>query len=153
MNRYSKCKDITKETQISNHTAAFSESPRHEQINSDGVLLKTGLNPPVTSEIRGWLTQTSLAAVRCPDIETVLLENMVWRLISGAPGEFGAQVMLSCSPGFHLEGQRILRCLANGSWSGLEERSTCSSKTATHLCHPSISHLSISPPSITHLHF
>ncbi|XP_072565430.1 CUB and sushi domain-containing protein 1a isoform X1 [Paramormyrops kingsleyae] len=72
---------------------------------------------------RGHLPQCT--PVRCPDIETVLLENMVWRLISGAPGEFGAQVMLSCSPGFYLEGQRILRCLANGSWSGLEERSTC----------------------------
>ncbi|XP_048865206.1 CUB and sushi domain-containing protein 1-like isoform X4 [Brienomyrus brachyistius] len=96
---------------------------------NDGYRMEDGQFPTAecledgTWSSRGHLPQCT--PVRCPDIETVLLENMVWHLISGAPGEFGAQVMLSCSPGFYLEGQRILRCLANGSWSGLEERSAC----------------------------
>ncbi|XP_036402136.1 CUB and sushi domain-containing protein 1-like [Megalops cyprinoides] len=63
--------------------------------------------------------------IQCPSIETVLSEHMVWRLISGSLNEFGAQIMLSCAPGFYLGGKRIIKCLANGTWDGIEERSTC----------------------------
>ncbi|CAB1338540.1 unnamed protein product [Coregonus sp. 'balchen'] len=63
--------------------------------------------------------------IQCPNIESVLSEHMVWRLISGSLNEFGAQIMLSCTPGFYLGGQRTVKCLANGTWAGIEERSTC----------------------------
>uniref|UniRef100_A0AAZ3P372 CUB and sushi domain-containing protein 1 n=1 Tax=Oncorhynchus tshawytscha TaxID=74940 RepID=A0AAZ3P372_ONCTS len=63
--------------------------------------------------------------IQCPNIESVLSEHMVWRLISGSLNEFGAQIMLSCTPGFYLGGQRTIKCLANGTWAGIEERSTC----------------------------
>uniref|UniRef100_A0A6Q2YHZ2 CUB and Sushi multiple domains 1 n=1 Tax=Esox lucius TaxID=8010 RepID=A0A6Q2YHZ2_ESOLU len=63
--------------------------------------------------------------IQCPNIESVLSENMVWRLISGSLNEFGAQIMLSCTPGFYLGGRRTIKCLANGTWAGIEERSTC----------------------------
>ncbi|KAG9344371.1 hypothetical protein JZ751_011040, partial [Albula glossodonta] len=63
--------------------------------------------------------------IQCPSIDTLLSENMVWRLISGSLNEFGAQIMLTCTPGFYLGGRRIIRCLANGTWGGIEEKSTC----------------------------
>ncbi|KAA0717588.1 CUB and sushi domain-containing protein 1 [Triplophysa tibetana] len=63
--------------------------------------------------------------VQCPDIESMLSEHMVWRLISGQLNEFGARIMLSCSPGYYLGGRRTIKCLANATWEGLEEKSTC----------------------------
>ncbi|KTG44097.1 hypothetical protein cypCar_00037646, partial [Cyprinus carpio] len=63
--------------------------------------------------------------VQCPNIESMLSEHMVWRLISGSLNEFGAQIMLSCSPGYYLMGRRTIKCLANATWEGLEEKSTC----------------------------
>ncbi|KAL2083424.1 hypothetical protein ACEWY4_021197 [Coilia grayii] len=63
--------------------------------------------------------------IQCPDIESMLSEHMVWRLISGSLNDYGAQIMLSCTPGFYLGGRRIIKCLANGTWDGIEERSTC----------------------------
>lgn len=45
--------------------------------------------------------------------------------MSGAPNEFGAQVVLSCSPGHYLEGARLLRCQADGTWSAGEQRPRC----------------------------
>ncbi|KAJ8250433.1 hypothetical protein COCON_G00223550 [Conger conger] len=63
--------------------------------------------------------------IQCPSIDTLLSENMVWRLISGSLNEFGAQIMLTCTPGFYLGGRRIIKCLANGTWNGIEEKSTC----------------------------
>lgn len=70
----------------------------------------------------------SPAALQCPDIESMLSEHMVWRLISGQLNEFGARIMLSCSPGYYLGGRRTIKCLANATWEGLEEKSTCKSK-------------------------
>ncbi|ELK27583.1 CUB and sushi domain-containing protein 1 [Myotis davidii] len=55
--------------------------------------------------------------VTCPGIEGQLAEHVTWRLVSGAPNEFGTQVVLSCSPGHYLEGSRLLRCQAYGTWS------------------------------------
>ncbi|XP_026879255.2 CUB and sushi domain-containing protein 1 [Electrophorus electricus] len=63
--------------------------------------------------------------VQCPDIESMLSEHMVWHPISGSPNELGAQIMLSCAPGYYMGGRRIIRCLANATWGGLEEKSTC----------------------------
>ncbi|XP_027021418.2 CUB and sushi domain-containing protein 1 isoform X3 [Tachysurus fulvidraco] len=63
--------------------------------------------------------------IQCPNIESMLLENMVWRLISGMLNELGSQIMLSCVPGYYLEGQRTIKCLANATWEGLEGKSTC----------------------------
>ncbi|XP_035256647.1 CUB and sushi domain-containing protein 1a isoform X1 [Anguilla anguilla] len=63
--------------------------------------------------------------IQCPSIDTLLSENMVWRVISGSLNEFGTQIMLTCTPGFYLGGRRIIKCLANGTWSGIEEKSTC----------------------------
>ncbi|KAJ6665888.1 hypothetical protein lerEdw1_001360 [Lerista edwardsae] len=63
--------------------------------------------------------------VTCPSIETLLSEHVVWRLISGSVNEFGAQVMLSCSPGYYLVGQRLMLCKSNGTWSDADERPTC----------------------------
>ncbi|XP_035867009.1 CUB and sushi domain-containing protein 1 [Phyllostomus discolor] len=63
--------------------------------------------------------------VTCPGIETQLSEHVTWRLVSGAPNEFGAQVVLSCSPGHYLEGSRLLQCRADGAWSAGEERPRC----------------------------
>ncbi|XP_066534535.1 CUB and sushi domain-containing protein 1a [Hoplias malabaricus] len=63
--------------------------------------------------------------VHCPNIESMLSEHMVWRLISGSLNELGAQIMLSCTPGYYLGGRRTIKCLANGTWGGQEEKSTC----------------------------
>ncbi|MBN3309505.1 CSMD1 protein, partial [Amia calva] len=63
--------------------------------------------------------------MQCPNIETVLSDQMVWRLISGSLNEYGAQIMLSCSPGYYLGGQRVIRCLANGTWNGSGEKTAC----------------------------
>ncbi|MBZ3876498.1 CUB and sushi domain-containing protein 1 [Sciurus carolinensis] len=63
--------------------------------------------------------------VPCPSIEAQLSEHVLWRLVSGSLDEYGAQVLLSCSPGYYLEGQRLLRCQANGTWSIGEERPSC----------------------------
>ncbi|XP_041921873.1 CUB and sushi domain-containing protein 1-like [Alosa sapidissima] len=63
--------------------------------------------------------------IQCPNIESMLSEHMVWRLISGSLNEYSAQIMLSCTPGFYLGGRRIIKCLANGTWDGIEEKSTC----------------------------
>ncbi|KAF7710922.1 hypothetical protein HF521_009794 [Silurus meridionalis] len=63
--------------------------------------------------------------IQCSNIESMLSENMVWRLISGTLNELGSQIMLSCIPGYYLEGQRTIKCLANATWEGLEGKSTC----------------------------
>ncbi|XP_054992155.1 CUB and sushi domain-containing protein 1 isoform X1 [Sorex araneus] len=63
--------------------------------------------------------------VTCPGIETQLSEHVTWRLLSGALNEYGAQVVLSCNPGYSLEGRRLLQCQANGTWSVGEERPRC----------------------------
>lgn len=71
-------------------------------------------------------------AVTCPSIETLLSEHVVWRLISGSLNEYGAQVMLSCSPGYYLLGPRLIQCRTNGTWSIGNERPTCKGKE--HIC-------------------
>ncbi|XP_036084876.1 CUB and sushi domain-containing protein 1 isoform X1 [Rousettus aegyptiacus] len=63
--------------------------------------------------------------VTCPGIEAQLSEHVTWRLVSGSPGEYGAQVLLSCSPGYYLEGGRLVQCQANGAWSLGEDRPRC----------------------------
>uniref|UniRef100_A0A673K927 CUB and sushi domain-containing protein 1-like n=1 Tax=Sinocyclocheilus rhinocerous TaxID=307959 RepID=A0A673K927_9TELE len=68
---------------------------------------------------------THCLPVQCPNIESLLSEHMMWRLISGLLNEFGARIMLSCSPGYYLAGRRTIKCLANATWEGLEEKSTC----------------------------
>uniref|UniRef100_A0A671PAP2 CUB and sushi domain-containing protein 1-like n=1 Tax=Sinocyclocheilus anshuiensis TaxID=1608454 RepID=A0A671PAP2_9TELE len=68
---------------------------------------------------------THCLPVQCPNIESLLSEHMVWRLISGLLNEFSARIMLSCSPGYYLAGRRTIKCLANATWEGLEEKSTC----------------------------
>lgn len=76
------------------------------------------------------LTITCLypTAIKCPSIDSMLSENMVWRLISGSLNELAAQIMLSCIPGYYLGGRRTLRCLTNATWEGLEEKLSCKSK-------------------------
>lgn len=71
------------------------------------------------------------AAVTCPSIETLLSEHVVWRLISGSLNEYGAQVMLSCSPGYYLLGRRLIQCRTNGTWSVGNERPTCKGEEQT----------------------
>ncbi|XP_062852030.1 CUB and sushi domain-containing protein 1-like [Trichomycterus rosablanca] len=63
--------------------------------------------------------------IQCSSIESMLSENMVWRLISGSLNELAAQIMLSCTPGYYLGGRRTLKCLANATWDGLEEKLAC----------------------------
>ncbi|XP_054557111.1 CUB and sushi domain-containing protein 1 [Talpa occidentalis] len=63
--------------------------------------------------------------VTCPSVAAQLPEHVTWRLVSGSPDEFGAQVVLSCSPGYALEGPRLLRCQADGTWSAGHERPRC----------------------------
>ncbi|KAG8517559.1 LOW QUALITY PROTEIN: CUB and sushi domain-containing protein 1, partial [Galemys pyrenaicus] len=72
----------------------------------------------------------SLAAVTCPSVAARLPEHGTWRLVSGAPDEFGAQVVLGCSPGYTLQGPRLLRCQADGSWSGGHEQPRCRGERA-----------------------
>ncbi|XP_075853394.1 CUB and sushi domain-containing protein 1 isoform X2 [Microcebus murinus] len=67
----------------------------------------------------------SCKPVPCPSIEAQLSEHVIWRLVSGSLNEYGAQVLLSCSPGYYLEGRRLVQCQANGTWSGGEERPGC----------------------------
>ncbi|XP_035125513.3 CUB and sushi domain-containing protein 1 isoform X3 [Callithrix jacchus] len=63
--------------------------------------------------------------VPCPSIEAQLSEHVIWRLVSGSLNEFGAQVLLSCSPGYYLEGRRLVQCQANGTWNIGEEKPSC----------------------------
>uniref|UniRef100_A0A2K5L8N4 CUB and Sushi multiple domains 1 n=1 Tax=Cercocebus atys TaxID=9531 RepID=A0A2K5L8N4_CERAT len=63
--------------------------------------------------------------VPCPSIETQLSEHVIWRLVSGSLNEYGAQVLLSCSPGYYLEGRRLAQCQANGTWNIGDERPGC----------------------------
>ncbi|XP_048082182.1 CUB and sushi domain-containing protein 1 [Ursus arctos] len=63
--------------------------------------------------------------VTCPSIEAQLSDHVTWRLVSGSLNEYGAQVVLSCSPGYYLEGPRLVQCQANGTWSVGEERPRC----------------------------
>nr|XP_055205502.1 CUB and sushi domain-containing protein 1 isoform X1 [Gorilla gorilla gorilla] len=63
--------------------------------------------------------------VACPSIEAQLSEHVIWRLVSGSLNEYGAQVLLSCSPGYYLEGRRLLQCQANGTWNIGDERPSC----------------------------
>uniref|UniRef100_G3SQQ0 CUB and Sushi multiple domains 1 n=1 Tax=Loxodonta africana TaxID=9785 RepID=G3SQQ0_LOXAF len=63
--------------------------------------------------------------VTCPSLEAQLSEHIIWRLVSGSLNEYGAQVVLSCSPGYYLEGRRLVQCQANGTWSIMEERPRC----------------------------
>ncbi|XP_023598845.1 CUB and sushi domain-containing protein 1-like [Trichechus manatus latirostris] len=63
--------------------------------------------------------------VTCPSLEAQLSEHVIWRLVSGSLNEYGAQVVLSCSPGYYLEGRRLVQCQANGTWSIAEERPSC----------------------------
>uniref|UniRef100_A0A5G2R948 CUB and Sushi multiple domains 1 n=1 Tax=Sus scrofa TaxID=9823 RepID=A0A5G2R948_PIG len=65
--------------------------------------------------------------VTCPGIEAQLSEHVTWRLVSGSLNEYGAQVVLSCSPGYYLEGQRLVQCFANGTWSAGERAGHCGS--------------------------
>ncbi|XP_012879669.1 PREDICTED: CUB and sushi domain-containing protein 1-like [Dipodomys ordii] len=64
-------------------------------------------------------------AVPCPSIEAQLSDHVLWRLVSGSMNEYGAQVLLSCSPGYFLEGRRLLQCQANGTWNTGQERPRC----------------------------
>lgn len=61
----------------------------------------------------------------CPGIEAQLAEHVTWRLVSGSLSEYGAQVLLSCSPGYYLQGGRLVQCQASGAWSLAEERPRC----------------------------
>lgn len=70
----------------------------------------------------------SVPAVPCPSIETQLSEHVIWRLVSGSLNEYGAQVLLSCSPGYYLEGRRLAQCQANGTWNIGDERPGCRGK-------------------------
>ncbi|XP_052607731.1 CUB and sushi domain-containing protein 1 isoform X2 [Peromyscus californicus insignis] len=63
--------------------------------------------------------------VPCPSIEGQLSEHVLWKLVSGSLNEYGAQVLLSCSPGYFLQGQRLLQCQANGTWNTEEDRPRC----------------------------
>lgn len=81
-------------------------------------------------------------AVHCPSIEGTLSEHMTYRLLSGRLGEFGSMTMLECATAYYLgAGHRTLRCLANGTWEGLDAPATCKSKylyTAEHHHHYSV---------------
>ncbi|KAM5312551.1 CUB and sushi domain-containing protein 1 [Glossophaga mutica] len=72
---------------------------------------------------RGW--PPPCKPVTCPGIEAQLSEHVTWRLVSGTLNEFGAQVVLSCSPGYYLEGSRLVQCRADGTWSTGEGRPRC----------------------------
>ncbi|XP_033033525.1 CUB and sushi domain-containing protein 1 [Trachypithecus francoisi] len=75
-----------------------------------------------------WSNKGKLPAckpVSCPSIETQLSEHVIWRLVSGSLNEYGAQVLLSCSPGYYLEGRRLAQCQANGTWNIGDERPGC----------------------------
>ncbi|KAM9317096.1 CUB and sushi domain-containing protein 1 [Gastrophryne carolinensis] len=63
--------------------------------------------------------------ITCPNLDSLLSEHVVWKLVSGLLNEYGSQVLLSCSPGYYLGGLRLLQCRANGTWSGDNAKPTC----------------------------
>ncbi|XP_056421690.1 CUB and sushi domain-containing protein 1 isoform X3 [Hyla sarda] len=63
--------------------------------------------------------------ITCPSLDSQLSEHVMWRLVSGSLNEYGSQVLLSCSPGYYLEGLRLLQCRANGTWSGGDVKPSC----------------------------
>ncbi|KAM4836887.1 CUB and sushi domain-containing protein 1 [Thomomys bottae] len=92
---------------------------------------KLEANQPATAvcqEDGRWSTRGRPPAckpVHCPSLESQLSDHVLWRLVSGAMNENGAQVLLGCSPGYFLEGRRLLQCQANGTWSTGQERPRC----------------------------
>ncbi|XP_073482747.1 CUB and sushi domain-containing protein 1 [Aquarana catesbeiana] len=63
--------------------------------------------------------------IMCPNLDSQLLEHVIWRLVSGSLNEYGSQVLLSCSPGYYLSGLRLLQCRANETWSGGNTKPSC----------------------------
>ncbi|KAM3932341.1 CUB and sushi domain-containing protein 1 isoform 2-T2 [Leptodactylus fuscus] len=63
--------------------------------------------------------------ITCPSLDSQLSEHVIWRLVSGSLNEYGSQVLLSCSPGYYLEGLRLLQCRANETWSGGDVKPSC----------------------------
>ncbi|XP_075718053.1 CUB and sushi domain-containing protein 1 [Rhinoderma darwinii] len=63
--------------------------------------------------------------ITCASLDSQLSEHAIWRLVSGSLNEYGSQVLLSCSPGYYLEGLRLLQCRANGTWSGGDVKPSC----------------------------
>ncbi|XP_069583000.1 CUB and sushi domain-containing protein 1 [Ranitomeya imitator] len=78
----------------------------------DGSWSNTG-KPPVCQPIS------------CPSLDSQLSEHIIWRLVSGSLNEYGCQALLSCSPGYFLQGLRLLQCRANGTWSGGDVKPSC----------------------------
>ncbi|XP_042194838.1 CUB and sushi domain-containing protein 1 [Callorhinchus milii] len=64
-------------------------------------------------------------AVVCPDLGNIPVEHGRWKLLYGTTNQYQAQVMVTCEPGYHLEGARLLQCLANSSWSAEEHNPSC----------------------------
>lgn len=96
-----------------------------EGIFLRGRALTMESRPGLTLQNKWWHEVHFFPAVTCPGIEAQLSEHVTWRLVSGSLNEYGAQVVLSCSPGYYLEGRRLLQCHANGTWSVGEERPRC----------------------------
>lgn len=86
------------------------------------VKSRYGLIPPEENDD---MECVCFLAVTCPGIEAQLSEHVTWRRVSGSLNEYGAQVVLSCNPGYYLEGRRLVQCQANGTWSVGDERPRC----------------------------
>lgn len=74
------------------------------------------------------------SAVTCPDIGHSAVDHGRWRLIYGMQNKYEALMMLTCDPGYFYKGQRVIRCLANGTWDYPEPRPSCESECHIKTC-------------------
>ncbi|KAJ8334650.1 hypothetical protein SKAU_G00402890, partial [Synaphobranchus kaupii] len=63
--------------------------------------------------------------VTCPDLGHSAVDHGRWRLIFGTPNQYDAIMMLICDPGYYYRGQRVIRCLANGTWDYPDPHPVC----------------------------
>ncbi|KAL4624103.1 CUB and sushi domain-containing protein 1-like [Arapaima gigas] len=76
-------------------------------------------------------------AVTCPDIRRFVVHHGRWRLLYGTPHQYGATMLLTCDPGHHCRGQRVIRCQADGTWDISDPLPTCESISCGDLDSPS----------------
>ncbi|XP_029114257.1 CUB and sushi domain-containing protein 1-like isoform X1 [Scleropages formosus] len=76
-------------------------------------------------------------AVTCPDTRHFAVHHGRWRLLSGIHHQYGATMLLTCDPGYHCRGQRVIRCQGDGTWDIPEPLPTCERVSCGDLASPS----------------
>ncbi|CAH2222352.1 Hypothetical predicted protein [Pelobates cultripes] len=101
--------------------AMYECSEGHHLLNAEDAVAEclpsghwsNGNNPP------------QCVAVTCPDFSSMNTDHGRWRLIHKSQYQYGAELMLTCDPGYYYMGSRVIRCQANGTWTMGNHLPTC----------------------------